>query len=131
MHKVLAKQKCKTDDDCTAITIFNVCHENLCVHKSLFPQFGIEIGGAFALFFLKILCTMAGVGGGAIVTPFCMVFYGWDTKNAVAVAAFATFAATTGSFATSFKQVHPEKKTVVLMDYGLACIMMPATIAGG
>ena len=59
------------------------------------------------------------------------VFLTRTAASYFAVAAFATFAATTGSFATAFKQVHPEKKTVVLMDYGLACIMMPATIAGG
>lgn len=53
---------------------------------------------------------MAGVGGGGIVTPLCMVFYGFITKDAVACAAFATFAATLGSFITSFKQRHPEKK---------------------
>jgi uncharacterized membrane protein YfcA len=34
---------------------------------------------------LKILATMAGVGGGSIVTPFCMVFFGFATKDAVAV----------------------------------------------
>lgn len=79
---------------------------------------------------LKILCTMAGVGGGGIVTPLCMVFYGFITKDAVACAAFATFAATLGSFITSFKQTHPEKKSCVLTDYGLTCVMMPTTLAG-
>ena len=59
---------------------------------------------------------MAGVGGGSIVTPLCMVFYGFLTKDAVAVSAFATFAATMGSFMTSFKKRHPEKKSVVLLD---------------
>ena len=73
---------------------------------------------------------MAGVGGGGIVTPLCMVFYGFFTKDAVAVAAFATFAATLGSFVTSFKQKHPQKKSTVLIDYGLTCIMMPSTLAG-
>ena len=52
---------------------------------------------------IKVLSTMAGVGGGAIVTPLCMVFYGFETKEAVAVSAFATFAATMGSFITAFK----------------------------
>lgn len=91
---------------------------------------GLEIGGIFILVTLKILCTMAGVGGGGIVTPLCMVFYGFVTKDAVACAAFATFAATMGSFITSFKQKHPEKKSCVLTDYGLTCIMMPTTLAG-
>ena len=73
---------------------------------------------------------MAGVGGGSIVTPLCMVFYGFLTKDAVAVSAFATFAATMGSFITSFKNRHPEKKSVVLLDYALTNLMMPSTLAG-
>jgi|LauGreDrversion4_2_1035121.scaffolds.fasta_scaffold1188619_1 uncharacterized membrane protein YfcA len=73
---------------------------------------------------------MAGVGGGSIVTPLCMVFYGFVTKDAVAISGFATFAATLASFITSFKQRHPEKKMCVLTDYGLTCMMMPTTLAG-
>jgi uncharacterized membrane protein YfcA len=73
---------------------------------------------------------MAGVGGGSIVTPLCMVFFGFPTKDAVAVSAFATFAATLASFITSFKNMHPEKKSNVLIDYGITCIMMPTTLAG-
>jgi uncharacterized membrane protein YfcA len=124
--------KCKKDDDCTISNSWNVCDidSGKCVHKGVFPELGIEIGGLFVLIALKILCTMAGVGGGGIVTPLCMVFYGFTTKDAVAVSAFATFAATFGSFLTSFKNRHPEKKGVVLLDYGLTCIMMPTTLAG-
>ena len=73
---------------------------------------------------------MAGVGGGGIVTLICMIFFGFFTKDAVAVASFATFAATLGSFVASFKQKHPQKKSTVLLDYGLTCIMMPSTLAG-
>lgn len=94
------------------------------------PSQGLEVGGIFVLIILKILTTMAGVGGGAIVTPFCMVFWGFPTKDAVAVSAFATFSATFASFLTSFKNRHPEKKANVLIDYGITCIMMPTTLAG-
>lgn len=73
---------------------------------------------------------MAGVGGGVIMTPICMAFFGFITKDAVAVASFATFTTTLGSFLASFKQRHPEKKSMVLLDYGLTCVMMPTTLAG-
>lgn len=124
------KESCIVDEDCQHTSKFNVCVNNLCEHKQVFPQLPLEIGGIFILVALKIMCTMAGVGGGGIVTPLCMVFYGFYTKDAVAVSAFATFAATFGSFLTTFKQKHPEKKTTVLIDYGLTCIMMPTTLAG-
>lgn len=109
---------------------FDVCYEGLCAHKGVFPPLGVEIGGIFAIIGIKVLSTMAGVGGGAIVTPFCMVFFGFETKAAVAVSAFVTFAATVGNFITAFKQRHPDKSNVVLLDYGLAAIMMPTTLAG-
>ena len=123
-------EACLVDADCQEINDFYLCVEQTCQHKQVFPQYGLETGGIFVLVTLKILCTMAGVGGGGIVTPLCMVFYGFITKDAVACAAFATFAATLGSFITSFKQRHPEKKSCVLTDYGLTCIMMPTTLAG-
>jgi hypothetical protein len=94
-------KKCEIDDDCH--NSFSVCHDKVCVHKSVFPELGLEIGGIFVIMAIKVLSTMAGVGGGAIVTPLCMVFYGFETKEAVAVSAFATFAATLGSFITAFK----------------------------
>lgn len=123
-----SKVKCTIDEDCQ--NDFNVCHEGFCAHKQVFPQLPLEIGGIFAIIGIKVLSTMAGVGGGAIVTPFCMVFFGFVTKEAVAVSAFVTFAATMGNFITAFKQRHPEKSNVVLLDYGLTCIMMPTTLAG-
>jgi len=123
-------QKCVTDDECQSVSSFNFCVEKTCQHKGVFPQYGIEVGGVILLILLKILCTMAGVGGGGIVTPLCMVFFGFVTKDAVSVSAFATFSATMGSFITSFKSRHPEKKGSVLIDYGLTCIMMPTTLAG-
>ena len=110
VNQVLAA-KCEKDDDCTSSNVWNVCEVDTgkCIHKGVFPGLGMEIGGIFVLIALKILCTMAGVGGGGIVTPLCMVFFGFLTKDAVAVSAFATFAATFGSFITSFRNRHPEK----------------------
>jgi uncharacterized membrane protein YfcA len=87
----------------------DVCHEKSCTHKSIFPIFPIEVGGIIAILALKICTTMAGVGGGPIITPLCIVLFGFLTKDAVAIGAFATFWATAASFAANFRQRHPEK----------------------
>jgi uncharacterized membrane protein YfcA len=108
----------------------NVCLDKQCVHKSVFAINSYEIGGIFALIFFKTLCTMAGVGGGAIVVPLVIVLFGFVTKEAIPVATFATFAATIASFIANFRSRHPEKKHSVIYDYGVICVMMPTTLAG-
>jgi len=96
----------------------------------VFPVYKEEIGGIFAVFFLKICTTMAGVGGGPIIQPVVIVLFGFLTKDAVTVGAFATFLATVASFIANFRQRHPEKRHSVLLDYGVTSIMMPTTLAG-
>ena len=59
-----------------------------------------------------------------------IVLFGFSTKEAVTVGAFATFLATASSFIANFKQRHPEKSHSVLLDYGVTSIMMPTTLAG-
>lgn len=110
-------KKCKTDDDCSGSNaygvVFNVCDIEstyTCVHKKVFPELPLEIGGIFILMALKILTTMAGVGGGAIVTPLCMVFFGFTIKDAVAVSSFSTLCATFANFLANFRNRHPYKK---------------------
>lgn len=73
---------------------------------------------------------MAGVGGGAIVTPLCMVFFGFTIKDAVAVSSFSTLCATFANFLANFRNRHPYKKNQALLDYSVCSLMMPATLAG-
>lgn len=90
----------------------------------------IEIWGIAAFLFIKAASTVAGIGGGGIVIPMVIYFFGFATKPAIAVSSFSTFTATIGSFIFSFRHRHPEKPNSVMIDYGLTCIMMPTTLAG-
>jgi len=89
-----------------------------------------EIGAIFAVVFFKALCTMAGVGGSAIIHPICIVLFGFATKTAIPIATFATMIATIASFIANINAKHPEKKQTVLYDYGIVSVMMPTTLAG-
>ena len=73
---------------------------------------------------------MAGISGAGIIVAIVMAMFGFEIKQAIAISSFATFSATLGSFFVNFKQKHPEKPKVVLVDYGVACLMMPTTLAG-
>jgi uncharacterized membrane protein YfcA len=119
---------CEVSSNCTSA--FDICKEKVCVHKFIFPILPVEIWGVLAFLFIKAASTVAGIGGGGIVIPMVIYFFGFTTKPAIAVSSFSTFTATIGSFLFSFRHRHPEKPNMVMIDYGLTCIMMPTTLAG-
>lgn len=72
---------------------------------------------------------MAGIGGGGIVIPFCMTFFGFQTKNAIALSGFTILACSVTRYIVSLNEKHPEKNAVII-DYGLATIMLPVVMMG-
>lgn len=75
------------------------------------------------------LSTMAGVGGGGVVIPFCMTFFTFATKNAIAMSGFTILACSIVRYVYSINEHHPEKDAVII-DYGLATIMLPVVMMG-
>lgn len=76
------------------------------------------------------LSNIAGVGGGGVAIPLIMGFFHFKTKPAIAISSFTIFCTTFARFLLNFKEKHPEKVNVCIIDYGLSTIMMPATLAG-
>lgn len=72
---------------------------------------------------------MAGIGGGGIVIPLLMILFGFDTKSAISISGFSILLCSVVRFVVNFKQMHPEKNTVVI-DYGLATVMLPTVLTG-
>ena len=75
------------------------------------------------------LCTIAGIGGGGIVIPFCITFFVFDTKNAVTLSGFSILSCSVTRFIYNYHLKHPEKDAVVI-DYGLATVMLPTVVIG-
>ena len=130
MCQFTAAKSCNVTSQCTNANWAEVCESKKCVHKKTFPVLPSEIGGIVAVIFFKALCTMAGVGGSAIIHPICIVLFGFVTKSAIPIATFATMIATLASFIANINAKHPEKKQTVLYDYGVISVMMPTTLAG-
>jgi len=86
--------------------------------------------GVFVFGFIMALCAVAGIGGGSIATPMLEAFFKFDTKTAVAVASFSILICTGMRLAYSFRVKHPQKPFMNVLDYSLASIMMPTTLAG-
>ena len=90
----------------------------------------LEIGGIFVFAFIMALSNIAGVGGGGVAIPIIMAFFLFSTKPAIAISSFSIFLTTLARFIMNFKERHPDKANVVVIDYDLVAIMMPTTLAG-
>ena len=121
---------CEVDHDCDKHPYY-FCNDNKeCEHKAVFPPEGLEIAGIFVFGFIMALCTVAGIGGGGIANSMLIYFFKFETKPAVAISSFSILICTTMRFFYNFSTKHPEKNTMNVLDYGLASIMMPTTLAG-
>ena len=121
--------ECEVDDDCSKQPYYS-CIDGDCIHKDVFPQEGLEIVGLFVFGFIMALCTVAGIGGGGIAISMLIAFFKFDTKPAVAISSFSILICTTMRFFYNFKTRNPEKPWMNVLDYSLATIMMPTTLAG-
>ena len=90
----------------------------------------LEIAGIFVFAFIMALSNIAGVGGGGVAIPIIMAFFVFTTKPAIAISSFSIFLTTLARFIMNFKERHPDKENVVVIDYDLVSIMMPTTLAG-
>ena len=75
------------------------------------------------------LATISGIGGGGVITPMCMTFFGFTTKKAIAISGFSILVCSISKFVLSLRKKHPIKDCVVI-DYGLAIIMLPTVLMG-
>lgn len=119
----------------------NICHSPFstcvvddsgtksCLHKNLFPMYPMEIVGIVVLSILMMLCTVAGIGGGGVTVPLLSVFFSFEFKEATAISGFSILICSITRYVYNFKQMHPEKKAVVI-DYGLAIVMLPTVMMG-
>ena len=76
------------------------------------------------------LANVAGIGGGGIAIPILIAFFFFTTKTAIAISSFSIFLTTFARFIMNFKEKHPDKANVVVIDYDLVAIMMPTNLAG-
>lgn len=87
----MALHMCKVDSDC--FSSFDVCNtQGLCEHKELFPLNGMEWAGSFILMLVIGLAAASGIGGGSLIMPIALIFYGFAANNAVPLSNFCIFA---------------------------------------
>ena len=116
------------DSDCDDYP-FEICSNHKCKHKEVFPIFPIEFVGVLILALIMTISIMAGIGGGGVVVSFSMIFFSFSTKSAIALSGITILACSITRFIFNIKQKHPEKDAVVI-DYGLATVMLPTVLMG-
>lgn len=131
-HLADEKPTCEKNEDCIDHPWFEcgIEKEGYCSHKGVFPVFGLEVGGIIVFAIIMALSNIAGIGGGGIAVPVLIAFFYFSTKTAIAISSFSIFLTTLARFIMNFRERHPEKHNVVVIDYDLVCIMMPTNLAG-
>jgi uncharacterized membrane protein YfcA len=76
------------------------------------------------------LCNIAGIGGGGIANPVLQIFFLFATKDAVAVSSFTILWCSIVRYFYNWKDKNPDKPGATMVDYSLATIMLPTTLAG-
>ena len=76
------------------------------------------------------LCVVAGIGGGGIAVALVIAFFKFTTKPAVAISSFSILVNAVMRYIYNWRTKHPSKHGMVLIDYSLATIMSPTTLAG-
>ena len=121
-------QICATTADCDKPPFF-ICEEEVCRHKDIFPIYPREFIGVVLLPILLGMANVGGIGGGGLIIPFLMTFWGFDTKQAIAISNMTIFVGAVVRYLYTYKQKHPDKPATGI-DYGIVIVMMPLVLVG-
>jgi uncharacterized membrane protein YfcA len=72
---------------------------------------------------------VGGIGGGGLTIPLLMSFWGFNTKESIAISGFQAFVGAVVRYFYSFNSRHPEKDSTHI-DYGIVIVMLPLVILG-
>lgn len=76
------------------------------------------------------ICTVAGVGGGGVINPLISFCFSFKTDQAIAISSFILVLTALTRFLYYMRECNPKKPHTIIIDYSLATVMMPATLAG-
>jgi uncharacterized membrane protein YfcA len=91
---------------------------------------GKEIFGVVILVILCVVSAAAGVGGGALIVPICLMIFDFDTKQAVALSNGLIFFLGLIKFFVGLTRKHPVIKHKTLRDYNIVLIFISSILLG-
>jgi len=81
------------------------------------------------LIIFMAISNVSGIGGGGVIISLIMYFYTFPTKEATSISSFAILASSLARFILQIREKHPQKDAVII-DYGIATVMMPTVLIG-
>ena len=126
-------KECASNADC--FTDYELCDEidliGVCEHKEILPLIGMEYAGCVAVVLIIVSSSMGGLGGGGAIIPIAVFFFGFETKQAIALSNASIFVASVYRYLFNFSKSHPLKDGKgVLVDYNTASLMLPMIMVG-
>ena len=128
-----ATEPCASDSDCYAE--FEHCgldlEEAVCVHKDVAPFLPMEIVGCVVTMLVLFFTNCGGTGGGGIMIPVAIFFFGFHMKAAIGLSNATVAVAAICRYVLNLRRSHPLKYgNGVIIDYNVASIMLPAIVLG-
>jgi uncharacterized membrane protein YfcA len=77
-----------------------------------------------------VLANVGGIGGGGIIIPVTMAFFGFSTKESIAICSVLILSGSVVRFIMQIDERHPERDAT-LIDYNIVIVMMPMVLLGG
>ena len=125
-------KECSDSTECYEDPAFELCgDESTCTHKAILPLLPLEIAGFFVTILALLFANCGGLGGGGIMIPVLMVFFGFDIKSAIGISNATIFVSAVCRYLQNLPKSHPRKDgTGVLVDYNVAIVMLPSIVLG-
>ena len=106
---------CTSDSDCP---IYNICTDEKCARKELFPMASAEIGGTFLLVLMAIIAISGGIGGSAICSALLLSLFRFLPHQAVALTQSFLFSGTITAIVLKIRDRHPTKdRPIIYYDF--------------
>lgn len=102
-----------------------------CIEKNLFDPFTWkDVVATIIAFVSTSLGSGCGVGGGGLLVPMYIFFYGLSPKHAIPLSKATIFGNAVASYFFNFNRKHPLNAKLPLINYQVSGIMEPTTLIG-
>ncbi|KAG7389582.1 hypothetical protein PHYBOEH_007400 [Phytophthora boehmeriae] len=102
-----------------------------CIEKNLFDPFTWQdVVATIIAFVSTALGSGCGVGGGGLLVPMYIFFYGLSPKHAIPLSKATIFGNALASYFFNLNRKHPFNKKLPVINYQVAGIMEPTTLIG-
>ncbi|KAG2763635.1 hypothetical protein PC129_g14977 [Phytophthora cactorum] len=102
-----------------------------CIEKNLFDPFTWkDVVATIIALVSTALGSGCGVGGGGLLVPMYIFFYGMSPKHAIPLSKATIFGNAVSAYFFNFNRKHPTNAKLPLINYQVAGIMEPTTLIG-